>query len=204
MLVGLYYLCVAVCFLLSTFFHTFSDHSPGVHKLGNELDHLGIVLVMWGSGVSSTYFGFYCDQTLRNAYIAAITTTALGCALFTLQSTFRQPSYRTVRFLMYCFLGSSLFAPCIHGLQLYGWELLDIRMSLSYFIGLALINFSGAAIYAARIPKRWYPKTFDLIGQSHNLMHLLVILGAVVRLRGLLGRLHYWEVQALEQTICAS
>lgn len=44
--VGTYFAGVVVCFVLSTIYHTFSDHSPQMHKFGNELDHLGIVLVM--------------------------------------------------------------------------------------------------------------------------------------------------------------
>ena len=34
------------------------NHSKEVWKLGNELDHLGIVLVIWGSMVPIDYFGF--------------------------------------------------------------------------------------------------------------------------------------------------
>lgn len=46
MATSIYFLGVVVCFVLSTIFHTFSDHSPEMHKFGNELDHLGIVLVI--------------------------------------------------------------------------------------------------------------------------------------------------------------
>ncbi|KAL2285414.1 hypothetical protein FJTKL_08098 [Diaporthe vaccinii] len=53
--VALYQLCISICFILSTFYHTFSDNSPAIHRFGNELDHLGIVLVMWGTGVSGTH-----------------------------------------------------------------------------------------------------------------------------------------------------
>jgi len=35
----------------------------------------------------------------------------------------------------------------------------------------------GALCYVNRIPERWYPKTFDHAGQSHNIFHLAVILG---------------------------
>lgn len=43
---------------LQSSFHTFMNHSKEVWKLGNELDHLGIVLVIWGSMVPIDYFGF--------------------------------------------------------------------------------------------------------------------------------------------------
>jgi adiponectin receptor len=200
--VGVYYLCVVVCFVLSTIFHTFSDHSADMHRFGNELDHLGIVLVMWGTGVSGVHFAFYCHAEMQAVYHAALTATAIGCGVFTLRPKFRQPTYRTMRFLMYCFLGSSLFAPVVHGWFRFGLAALDDMMGLKSFLGLAAINFSGAAIYAARIPERWFPGTFDLFGQSHNLMHFLVFTGALVRLGGLLEVVERWQQDTLVNGLC--
>jgi len=200
--VSTYYLCVVVCFVLSTIFHTFSDHSPEMHRFGNELDHLGIVLVMWGTGVSGTYFIYYCSPAFRNAYLTFLTAIAIGCGVFTLRPSFRQPAYRTMRFLMYVFLGTSLFAPIFHGAHRYGWTRLEAMMDLESYLGLAVVNFSGAAVYAMRIPERWFPGTFDILGMSHNWMHLLVLTGALVRLRGLLSVVAEWNMHPVEQ-MCA-
>ena len=35
---------------------------------GNQLDYLGIVILMWGSTIPSIYYGFYCDPGLQKAY----------------------------------------------------------------------------------------------------------------------------------------
>ncbi|KAJ9144125.1 Adiponectin receptor protein 1 [Pleurostoma richardsiae] len=191
--VGVYFVGVIVCFVLSTTFHTFSDHSPHIHRFGNELDHLGIVLVMWGTGVSGAHFAFYCHAAIRNTYFILLTVTAIACAVFTLRPRFRQPSYRTMRFLMYFFLGASLFTPLVHGASQVGLLQLDTMMGLKSFLALGVINFSGAAIYALRIPERWCPGRFDLAGQSHNWMHLLVLTGALVRLDGLMVVLRRWQ-----------
>ncbi|KAI2623832.1 HlyIII-domain-containing protein [Hypomontagnella submonticulosa] len=199
---NVYNFSVTVCFVLSTIFHTFSDHSQEMHKFGNELDHLGIVLVMWGTGISGTHFAFYCDGALRNTYFAILSGTALGCGVFTLRPQFRKPAYRTMRFLMYCFLGASLFAPVVHGLSRFGKVELDTAMGLRSFLGLALINFTGAAVYAVRIPERWFPKTFDLLGQSHNWMHVLVLTGALVRLQGLLEVTGRWQLYTEQHGFC--
>ena len=200
--VGAYYLCVVVCFVLSTIFHTFSDHSPGMHRFGNELDHLGIVLVMWGTAVSGTYFIYYCRPAFRGAYLVLLTIIAYGCGVFTLRPKFRQPAYRTMRFLMYLFLGTSLFAPVFHGAHLYGWARLEEMMGLESYLGLAVVNFSGAAVYAMRIPERWFPGRFDIIGMSHNWMHILVLTGALVRLRGLLSVVEIWN-RYLAEHVCS-
>ena len=198
---GIYYLCVVICFVLSTIFHTFSDHSQHMHKFGNELDHLGIVLVMWGTGMSGAHFALACHRTLRVGYFVALTATAFGCAVFTLRPKFRQPMYRTTRFLMYMFLGASLFGPLLHGRVLYG-EAIGDMMGLYSFLGLAVINFSGAAVYAMRIPERWFPGRFDLLGQSHNWMHVLVLTGALVRLAGLTTVVEAWQEPSTRRVFC--
>lgn len=202
--VALYQLCVVVCFVLSTIYHTFSDHSEPMHRFGNELDHLGIVLVMWGTGISGAHFTFSCAQhsSQRHAYFLLLTVVGVACGVFTLRPKFRTPAYRTIRFLVYCALGASLFLPVVHGGVVFGAGSLAERMHLKSFLGLALINFSGAALYAARIPERWFPGTFDLLGQSHNWMHVLVYTGALVRLAGLLAVCERWQDDSMQLACC--
>ena len=74
-----------------------------------------------------------------------------------------------------------------------GYERLDRRMGLTSFLGLGVVNFAGAATYAAQVPERCFPRTFDLLGQSHNWMHVLVLIGALVRLRGLVETARLWQ-----------
>jgi adiponectin receptor len=172
-----------------------------MHRFGNELDHLGIVLLIWGTGISGTHFAFYCDDALRNAYFLVLTMTAVGCSIFTLRPKFRQPTYRTVRFLVYCILGS-MFAPVLHGWMIFGHGKLNDMIDLGTFFRLAAINFTGAAVYAARIPERWFPKVFDLLGQSHNWMHILVWTRALVRLNGLLVVAESWRERTSRHGLC--
>lgn len=156
---------------------------------------------MWGTGMSGVHFTLYFLQALRNTYFVFLASTALGCAVFTMRPEFRRPEYRTTRFLMYCFLGASLFAPVIHGLLRFGPELQPM-MGLASFLALALINYSGAAVYAAIIPERWYPGVFDLLRQSHNWMHVLVLTGALVRLKGLHDTLGVWQMSTEKYGLC--
>ena len=37
----------------------------------------------------------------------------------------------------------------------------------------------GCVISATRVPERWFPGRFDLLLNSHNLMHVFVVIGAV-------------------------
>lgn len=86
-----------------------------------------------------------------------------------------------------------MFFSVVHGISHYGLEDLNRRISLSNFTGLGVLNFTGAAIYAARIPERWYPRQFDIWANSHQLMHVLVVLGAISQEKGLLRALEWWS-----------
>jgi len=110
-----------------------------------------------------------------------------------MRPVFRTPSYRPFRSAMYGVLGLSIFIPAIHGVMLHGWAAQNERMSLIYFIGLGVLNGLGTAIYAARIPERWFPGRFDIYGASHQIMHVLVICGALSHTTGLLKVFDYWQ-----------
>lgn len=42
------------------------------------------------------------------------------------------------------------------------------------------------AISASRVPEKWYPGRFDLIGASHQLFHIAVVLAVVAHYMGVL------------------
>ena len=171
---------------------------------GVQLDHLGIVLVMWASMAPTDYFGFYCSPRLQSAYIVLATLSALGCAVFTLRPQFRTPAFRTSRSIMFALLGVSAFVPVLHGVVSNGWRLQNQRMAVSYFIGLGLLNGMGTVIYASRVPERWYPRRFDIFGASHQIMHVLVAMGAFSQGRGLVKALEYWHGKRESGDVCGA
>jgi adiponectin receptor len=118
--VSVYYLGVVNCFILSSTYHTLSNHSKEIHKFGNELDHLGVVSVIYGSTMPGTFFEFYCHPNLRTCYWVMSTIFAVASAVFTLRPKFRQPAYRKARFYMYTFLGASTFFPSSMGSSFTG------------------------------------------------------------------------------------
>jgi adiponectin receptor len=137
---------IITCFLLSATFHTIANHSDAVAALGNQLDYLGIVLLIWGALVPSIYYGFYCDSELQKVYWAVVSFAALACAIVTVSSVFRSPALRP-----------------------YRAETQNRRMSITYMIGTAGLNIIGAVVYAARIPEKLHLGRFDIYGQSHQI-----------------------------------
>jgi adiponectin receptor len=63
-----FFLGVALCLGMSATYHTISNHSDSVAKLGNQLDYVGIVFLITGSFVPSIYYGFYCEPKLQRFY----------------------------------------------------------------------------------------------------------------------------------------
>lgn len=67
---GCFVLGAVFCLSMSAIFHTISNHSPLVNRLGNQLDYVGIVALIVGSFIPSIYYGFYCDPVLQKVYWA--------------------------------------------------------------------------------------------------------------------------------------
>lgn len=103
---------------------------------------------------------------------------------------------------MYSLLGLSCFLPVAHGLLTSSYEALDQKMSVSHFFGLGVVQFAGATIYAARIPERFFPERFDIVGHSHFIMHVLVVFGALTFEKGLLKALARWNEGRNSCDIC--
>lgn len=203
--------CVIVCFAFSfmsvanhilscnsmadsnSSFHIFLDHSHLVRKITCGFDYLGIIIPLWGTTVTSAHFGFRAEPVLQSAYVVVASVPAVLCAIATLHPIFSGPSGRKIRTGAYLMLGLSSFLPITHGIMLHGAREHSKRMSLVYYLGLGLCQGTGIALYATRVPERWYPQRFDLYGSSHQLMHILVVCGAVCYGLGILRAEAYWR-----------
>jgi hypothetical protein len=51
---------------------------------------------------------------------------------------------------------------------------------------------TGAYIYAVAVPEKWKPGRFDVWMSSHNIFHILVVMGAYVHYRAALVLLAWW------------
>lgn len=73
-----FFLGAALCLGMSATYHTISNHSPSVNKFGNQLDYVGIVLLISGSFVPSIYYGFWCDPILQKVYWTMVSGTSIN------------------------------------------------------------------------------------------------------------------------------
>jgi len=184
-LFSLYLLGVSVCFACSACCHILWNHSHKVASFGNQLDYLGIILLMWGASLPSIHYGFLCDATLRNAHWFLVSLLASGCVYVTLHPRFRSPKFRAYRAYVYAGLGFAAILFVSHGLWRYGFVDLKRRMALDWMLLMAGFNLAGAAVYVSRVPERWLPYNFDHIGASHQIFHIMIVLAGLAHYIGL-------------------
>ena len=182
---------VSICFFLSAIYHIISNHSPKVQRFGNQLDYLGIVILMWGSTIPSIYYGFYCNPHLQKLYWVNVSFLATLCVVATLHPKFRHPTIRPYRAAMYAGLGLSAVVFVVHGILLHGWKAQNQRMSLDWMGLMALFNLTGAVTYAARVPEKLRPIQYDIYGSSHQILHIAVILAGLSHMFGLFRAFDY-------------
>lgn len=188
---GCFFAGAAFCLGMSAIFHTISNHSPFVSRIGNTFDYIGIVGLIVGSFIPSVYYGFYCVPDLQRLYWTMICSIGLGCVFVSVLPRFRTPRWRPFRAAMFVGMGLSAVFPVIHGLQLYGIEQMTRQIGLGWLLLQGFLYILGAAIYAARVPECLLPGKFDILGSSHQIFHLLVVCAAVSHLTGLLRAFDY-------------
>ena len=60
------------------------------------------------------------------------------------------------------------------------------QIGLDWVLLQGFLYILGATIYAERVPERLRPGQFDILGSSHQIFHVLVVLAALAHLKGLL------------------
>ncbi|KAF7846016.1 hypothetical protein BT93_L5592 [Corymbia citriodora subsp. variegata] len=181
----------AACLGMSATYHTISNHSEAVARVGNQLDYVGIVCLIWGSFIPSIYFGFARRPELVGWYWAMITALAAACITVSITPRFRTPAWRPFRALMFVSMGLSAVVPVLHGLRIYGLAQLERQIGLSWLVLQGLLYITGAGLYAARVPERLASGRFDIWGSSHQIFHVLVLMAAATHLVGLVKAFDY-------------
>lgn len=158
----------------SCVYHTFMNHHSGV-KLYQQLlkwDVIGI-WVTQSFGASSTIYTslILYSAWLRYSFILIYTVIAIRVLQHTMSANcvwkrrlgfgFLVVMRVIAFFLRISAIKAGQASPLIHIIMQEIWPIL------------------GAVISAARIPERWFPGYFDIAFNSHNLLHIMVVLGAV-------------------------
>ena len=114
-----------------------------------------------------------------------------ACATVITIPTCRHLTWRPVRTTLFIGLGLAGLMPMIDAVKAFGLEQAHRRMGWGYFCLEGVFYISGALLYAAKVPERWGPGRFDIVGASHQLFHGFVLLGAAAHLAGILNAFEF-------------
>lgn len=153
-----------VLFACSSLYHLFYCVSQQVHDWTLALDFLGIIFVIGSSFLIALHYGFYCVPHTRQVY-TTITLFINGCLIVT--PFLRIPLY--TRKLLYVATVSWAILPIGHLLILYSHHPL-----LKHVAVIVALYFGAFVIYNAKFPERFFPRSFDLVGASHQIWHAML------------------------------
>lgn len=171
------------CLGSSAIYHLCHVKSKTVGKYLTRLDYGGICILIMGSPYPALYYAFACEPVHgpRNLFFIVITSTCLSVFFYSLTDRFDKGN-ASVRATVFVILGIAVAAPFIY------LGLCEEQSSLSryrfwpWLAGGAVYIF-GATLYGLHIPERLSPCTFDLVGASHQLFHVCVVVAAAIHLQ---------------------
>ncbi|OXB80454.1 UNVERIFIED_CONTAM: hypothetical protein H355_004287 [Colinus virginianus] len=182
--VGLFFLGAILCLSFSWLFHTVYCHSEGVSRLFSKLDYSGIALLIMGSFVPWLYYSFYCNPQPCFIYLIVICVLGIAAIIVSQWDMFATPQYRGVRAGVFLGLGLSGVIPTLHFVISEGLLKAATMGQIGWLALMACLYITGAALYAARIPERFFPGKCDIWFHSHQLFHVFVVAGAFVHFHG--------------------
>lgn len=180
LIIGAFFLGAILCLGFSFLFHTVSNHSEDVAHLFSRLDYSGITALITGSCIPCYYYSFYCASFSRYLHIIILILLCFGCLSICLLKKFAKPEFRVMRAVLFIVFGSYSFIPGVQIILQDGFAYANAAYSLSGLLQMASLYISGAGLYAARIPERFFPGKFDIWASSHQLFHICVVIATYI------------------------
>ncbi|KAF7806441.1 heptahelical transmembrane protein 1 [Senna tora] len=166
------------CLLSSSICHLFSCHSHPLNLFLLRIDYVGITVMIITSFFPQIYYVFLCEPHWQIIYLGGITTMGLFTVVTMLSPALTTAKYRAFRAMLFCSMGLFGIIPAIHACAV-NWGNPRRNVTLAYECAMALSYLTGTMFYVSRIPERWKPGWFDLAGHSHQIFHVLVVMGAL-------------------------
>jgi adiponectin receptor len=166
------------CLAISATAHLLACHSRRASVVFWQLDYAGISVMIVASFVPPVYYAFLCHPPARVAYLSAISVLGALVVGALLSPSSSAPRFRRLRALLFLAMGLSGVVPALHALWL-NWGHTACYLALGLEVTMGLIYAAGAWFYVSRVPEKWRPGVFDVVGHSHQIVHVLVLVGAM-------------------------
>ncbi|KAF5805176.1 hypothetical protein HanRHA438_Chr05g0215791 [Helianthus annuus] len=166
------------CFVASSVCHLFSCHSHHLNCRLSQLDYTGIAVMIIASFFPQIYYIFQCNPVWQYVYLGIITVLGLFAIMVLLSPTRMRGKYRSMRTLIFVAMGLFGVIPAIHA-TIINWNVPQRNTTLGFESAMGLFYLVGAMFYVSRVPEKWRPGWFDLVGHSHQIFHVFVVMGAL-------------------------
>ncbi|CAF0929998.1 unnamed protein product [Rotaria sp. Silwood1] len=186
---SVFFISAILCLTFSTLLHVFINYSPRVMVIVSKLDYMGISILIFGSMVPVIHYLFYCNFKLKAIYISVLLALSIASIIGTSSAACAKPRCRPFKAILFIALGLYGVAPATHGCILHGFPRM-FQMGFLYICIMAVTYIAGGVIYAVRVPERFFPGHFDIIGQSHQILHIAVISAVYLHFYGICCLFH--------------
>ena len=184
------------CLAISAAAHLLACHSRRASAVFWQLDYAGISVMIVASFVPPVYYAFLCHPPARAAYLSAIAALGALVVAALLSPSCSSPRYRRLRAALFLAMGLSGVVPALHALWL-NWGHAACYLALGLEVVMGLTYATGAWFYVSRVPEKWRPGVFDVVGHSHQIFHVLVLVGAVTHYVAVAVLIHWREKVAV-------
>ena len=163
-------------------YHLFKYQSERSAELWQKVDHLSIIFLLWGSDMPMICYGFWSFPTLQMIYVVTVTMMIICVAFIIKNNEMQLPHLSVLRntiFVGTCAVG---WMQLIHEMSLKGWSSSSALQALACWAKAFGTYLLGFAFFVSRIPEVLIPIKFDLIGASHQIWHVLIVIAAIIHL----------------------
>nr|XP_043621383.1 heptahelical transmembrane protein 1-like [Erigeron canadensis] len=166
------------CFVSSSLCHLFSCHALHLNCLLSQLDYTGITVMIITSFFPPIYYLFLCNPIWQYVYLGIISVLGAFAIVVLLSPTRARGKYRFMRTLIFVTMGLFGVIPAIHA-TIMNWNVPQRNTALGFESAMGFSYLVGAMFYVSRVPEKLKPGWFDLVGHSHQIFHIFVVMGAL-------------------------
>ncbi|KAG7096037.1 hypothetical protein E1B28_006718 [Marasmius oreades] len=194
---SIFFASATFCLLSSAAWHTATAHkSPEVCSRCNALDYVGIIVLTVGSFCPLLYYGFFCEPETLSLYSSIVLSLNAAAAFVIIDPEYAKPTHIALRTTIFIGLGAFSVIPVLHWLVVHGPATTLTAMGVRWFILSGSTYIGGALLYANRIPECFHPGTYDYLLNSHQILHVCVVMAVYFHYKFMSVALDYSHTQS--------
>lgn len=146
-----------------------------------KFDLAGIAIMISGSATPPFYYFYMCKEQahLKVVFLGFIWVSSLIALVVSMRPNQKDFKNQWILAASFIAAGYSSLPGFLHLAFFQEDKYLKVFPVWIFFVG-GLFYAGGAIIYALKWPEKQYPGRFDNFGNSHNIFHIFVVIGAIM------------------------